>query len=166
MKWINSYLGNTLNLSHKDGRFFIILLDIEDISKARYFHWRIGCDGYPETTIYLANGRKRSTVLRLHQLIHGPLPSDIETDHINGNKLDCRKSNLRQATRSQQIRNTGTYKSNKLGIKGVRFWQGNFEARIQFNKKPIFIGCFKTAKEASKAYKQKAKELFGAFARV
>ena len=84
-----------------------------------------------------------------------------EIDHINGNKLDNRKNNLRFCNNNENRLNILKYKSNTSGHKGV-FWhkQGKkYMSRIRHNHKMIYLGLFKTAKQASKAYKKEAKKL-------
>lgn len=94
--------------------------------------------------------------------------SKTDVDHINHNKLDNRKSNLRICTRSQNMQNM---KPSDDGYKGVSYF-GDYKAkrikkwraRIRYNYEYIYLGYHKTEKEAAKAYNIKAKELFGEFA--
>lgn len=90
-------------------------------------------------------------------------------DHINGNGLDNRRQNLRVASMSQNNRNTPLSKSNTSGYKGVirsKSKRSPWQANITYKNKRIYIGNFASAESAYEAYKQKAKELFGDFARV
>jgi len=99
--------------------------------------------------------------------VYGNIPSNMEIDHINKNPFDNRIVNIRLATRSQNMFNTGKRISNTSGFKGV-YWdksRGNFVALITFNYKLIYLGRFKTAIEAHTAYCEKAKEMHGEFAR-
>lgn len=93
------------------------------------------------------------------------LTSDEEVDHENQNTLDNRIENLRLATRQLNQANTGVRTDNKLGVKGVRFHQGKYEARITVNKQKKVLGRFDTVQEAADRYLQAAKEFFGQFAR-
>ena len=90
----------------------------------------------------------------------------IEVDHINQNKLDNRKSNLRLCSHSQNGINKYKQSNNSSGFKGVCFnkRRQKFMAFINKDKKRTYIGYFETAEEAGKAYDKKAKELFGEFA--
>jgi len=110
-------------------------------------------------------GRRRRTTLKMHRLVVDT-PKGMSTDHINGDGLDNRKQNLRICTHAENQRNRGPQKNNKSGFKGV-YWQKNrktWYARIQHNKKLLYLGCFKDKKEAAKAYDRKAIELHGEFA--
>ena len=83
--------------------------------------------------------------------VYGEWPKG-QIDHINRNKSDNRLINLRDCTRSENKQNSGLYKSNKTGFKGV-FDKGNtYEAGIRVNGKRIYLGRFKKAKDAYQAY--------------
>lgn len=101
----------------------------------------------------------------MHRLILNT-PKGKQTDHINLNRLDNRRSNLRIATASENKANEGLRKNNTSGYKGV-YWFGRDQfwiAYITVNKKPIRIGSFATAKKAAIAYDIFAKKHFGNFA--
>lgn len=90
---------------------------------------------------------------------------DTFIDHINGNTLDNRKSNLRKSnynTNNRNAKKRKDYKDSKF--KGVKKCGKRWTCRIQFNKNRIIIGYFDTEIEAAKAYDKKAKELHGEFA--
>ncbi len=89
-----------------------------------------------------------------------PLPRYI--DHINGNKEDNRIENLRETTMSQNLANSKTYKSNKLGIRGIRQnTKGRYVASMTHNQKYIHIGIFNSLDAAIKARQEKAEEIYG-----
>lgn len=110
---------------------------------------------------------KRNRALYMHRLIMNT-PKGMETDHINGDKLDNRRSNLRVCTRSQNEANKGLRIDNTSGYKGVYWNRKNkkWVANIGFNYKNIYLGEFNDRFHAMKAYNAKAKELFGEFARL
>lgn len=88
-----------------------------------------------------------------------------EINHINGNRFDTRWDNLREITPSQKRAIAPT--RNKLGVRGV--WlkdNGKYVARINVNAKKIYLGSFETLEEASAAYAEAAKGVFGIFARA
>ena len=90
-----------------------------------------------------------------------------QIDHININKSDNRWCNLREANNGQNQSNALVYKSNKIGIKGVR-WQKHhkkYEARLRFNKKTMSLGYYDDVEDAAKAYKNAAKFYHKEFAR-
>lgn len=86
-------------------------------------------------------------------------------DHINGDKIDNRLDNLREATTVENSYNIKAHKDSSTGIKGIYFNKANnnYRAQIRYNGKTISLGSFKTPEEASLAYNSKAKELHGEF---
>lgn len=91
-----------------------------------------------------------------------------EIDHEDLVGSNNRWDNLREATHSQNMSNTGISRRNTTGFKGV-FWYkayGKWAAQIWRNKKAYFLGYYDTPEEASAAYEAKAKELSGEFARI
>lgn len=84
-------------------------------------------------------------------------------DHIDGDSLNDRPINLREATVSQNSWNhKGRKKKSQLPM-GVRFASGSYQARISFNKQPLFLGCFPTVEQAVAVYTEKRRELFGEY---
>lgn len=86
-------------------------------------------------------------------------PADV--DHRNGETLNNRWRNLREATRSQNMANQGAQANNALGLKGVSRCGRRYRAQVQKR----YLGCFDTAEEAHAAYRVAAREHFGEFAR-
>ena len=101
----------------------------------------------------------------------GEWPSPF-VDHRDLNKHNNAWSNLRLATKSQNMANVGLIKSNKSGFKGVsRYRQGEpygrpWQACINKDGKTIGLGQYATKEEAHAAYVAAAKRLFGEFARA
>lgn len=121
--------------------------------------------GYVSRTIYL-DGKPYQQ--RVHRLIMGLKPYDKRTvDHINGNKLDNRRSNLRICSQGQNNRNTPKKSNNKSGLKGVSWKAANNKwcAQIKCDR-VIHIGLFKDKVEAAYAYDQFAIQLHGNYARL
>jgi len=79
----------------------------------------------------------------IFMLNHGFMPKFI--DHINGNKIDNKIENLREATSSQNNQNSQLRKDNKIGIKGVSFCNVHNKWRVAINVygKQKSIGYFK-----------------------
>lgn len=92
----------------------------------------------------------------------------LETDHINGNKLDNRKENLRKVTQSQNQANRKKGKNKSSIYKGV-IWhkrRNHWLAQITINRKKIYLGSFNNEIDAAKAYNEAAIKYFGEFARL
>lgn len=93
-------------------------------------------------------------------------------DHKDTDKHNNAFSNLRIATKSQNMANVGLIKTNNSGLKGVsRYRAGDaygkpWQAGISKDGKQIHIGHFATKEQAHAAYVAKSQELFGEFARA
>lgn len=89
-------------------------------------------------------------------------------DHRNGDTLDNRRENLREATRSQNSRNAGRRADNTSGFKGVSWHSGSrlWRAYITVNGQREELGSHKSPIEAARAYDAAAREHFGEFACV
>lgn len=140
-----------------DGR--LVLLDKEDwldvISKEIKFVNERPCFNQDGKTIYLYRH-----ILKADE--------GIVVDHINGNPLDNRKSNLRLCSQAENCYNSAKRSGAKSKYKGVsiRDEAKPFRARLHKDGKEYHLGSFETEIEAAIAYDVKAKEMFGEFARL
>jgi len=152
--------GYMVGLTSKGTEFFF---DKEDLDVVQHFTWRVN-QGYVKTHD-TSNGHQ---TIQLHRMILKLDDSKIFVDHINGNPLDNRKSNLRICNRQENSRNRGAQKDNKSGYKGVSWHKQHLKwyASIVVNQKHIFLGLFHDKSEASKAYNEAAIKYFGEFAKL
>ena len=136
-------------------------VDEDDFLLVSESKWRLSLSGYVRT------GRSTS----LHRVLMG-VSNDrsFEVDHINGDKLDNRKINLRLCSRSQNEFNKGKRKDNTSGFKGVfkrsHVKINKFCSVIGIENRKIHLGYFGTPEEAARAYDKAARELHGEFARL
>lgn len=102
--------------------------------------------------------------ISMHKLIMNP-PRGKFVDHINGDKLDNRRSNLRLVTSSQNSMNRKPIRNTKSGYKGVTFNPRNntWQARIGYMGKRIHLGNRKDVKEAAGLYVEAAKIIQGEY---
>lgn len=133
----------------------VAIIDASDLDRVRGASWfSVGASG----KFYAASRQGDKQFTYLHRFLLDA-PSDMHVDHINGDGLDNRRSNLRLATPQQNTANARR-KIGKSGFIGVQpLKQGGFFAVVQIN-----LGTFKTAEEAARAYDAKVEELFGEFA--
>lgn len=106
---------------------------------------------------------KRSRLVFL--LVHGRWPTGV-IDHINGDTMDDRPENLREATIAQNARNRVRRKARNfpMGVHPVSGYPDKFQAAICFEGKQRYLGIFDSPEAASAVYQAKRKELFGEFA--
>src|SRR5436305_413040 len=90
-----------------------ILIDAEDLDRVSGRVWSVSVWGY-------ATRQEHGKTMYLHRVVMNA-PDDLEVDHINHNRLDCRKENLRLATCQQNRRNMSRPSHNTSGFKGVCF---------------------------------------------
>ena len=110
------------------------------------------------------NGRKVKRSRIVFCLTHGRWPQQ-QIDHINGNSLDDRPENLREATVTQNAWNHKRRAKRSPTPMGVRFERsGRYRARIAVNKKQLNLGVFATMDMASDAYQAARRQHFGEFA--
>lgn len=102
------------------------------------------------------------------EMHHGPIPDGLVIDHINGNPLDNRLSNLRLATKEQNYHNQGRGMKNNSGIKGIHYdkSRGKWRAEIRFYNKVVTLGRFDTKGMAAVARAKAAIRYHGEFWRV
>lgn len=148
----------------KKGEEIIVDKDTYEILNKR--KWYIGSDGYAYT--HIPDNECKNRKISMHRFIMNA-PKGVMVDHINGNKLDNRKENLRVCNNKENQRNRKTNK-NKIysNYKGVRYDKRRnvYYVSVWIEQKPIHIGTFKNEIAAANCYNYHAKKLFGEFAKL
>lgn len=108
------------------------------------------------------------TLYLAHQLawlyMTGSFPT-VHIDHSNMDRQDNRWTNLRLASKAENMRNTGLRKDNRSGYKGVSFYRqtGQWQAHTTFNGKQVALGFFDNKESAAEAFQKFASENYGEF---
>lgn len=113
------------------------------------YMWRIS---QKRNKYYVISGSyKKGTMIYLHQLILGRPDDGLEIDHIDGNSLNNRLSNLRHVTHQENVDNIkSTRIDNNIGIRGVSFSKRDKKYVVDFNYhgSRIHFKQWNTAEEA------------------
>jgi hypothetical protein len=144
-------------------RGLFAIIDASDTERVLPYRWFLS-GGYVRRTEVRTGPGPRATILLARVILDAP--SGTEVDHINQNKLDNRRANLRFATRRQNSRNRGPNANNTSGFKGVTWHKRTrrWHAQIGIGGRPYYVGSFDTAEDAAHAYNEAALETFGEFA--
>lgn len=137
------------------------MVDEEDFDRINKMRWHHGARQYA------IRNTKDSSTRYMHKMIIGA-DENQKCDHINGDTLDNRKSNLRLCTQQQNLCNRQKKKKSKSGYKGVYKDKSRnaFAADISHMGVRYRLGRYKTAKKAAIAYDGAARKYHGEFARL
>lgn len=148
------------------------VIDLVDYDKVGGYSWHAARNHKLDLWYAYRNlhsGKDVRTITSLHQFLMGKPPVGKEIDHKDGDGLNNRRSsNLRFATRTQNLQNSRKQKDTTSRFKGVSFYKrtGKWRARVQKAGTTAYLGHFKIEADAAKAYDLEAKKLFGAFAKL
>ncbi len=148
-------------------RELFTIVDDEDFDIISQYSWYAHKS---DNNTFYARSEIDGKKVYLHRFLLGINKRSIQIDHINGDKLDNRKSNLRITDAKGNGANKKPKKNGSSKYKGVSFRKrcidNPWEASVESAGKNYYLGNFKTEIEAAKAYDAKAKELFGEFAKL
>lgn len=146
-----------------DGTPFVVDdCDDEVVASRRWYAKRDKRKRKPKA--YVTSGEFRNSVI-LHRLIAGATRG-VHVDHVDGDTLNNRRSNLRLCTNAENSRNVTAHVDSRTGIKGIHFCRstGRWRAQICLEGERIHLGRFSTKEQAHEAYCKAAKALHGQFA--
>lgn len=145
------------------GKYAIV--DDEDFKQLNKHKWHYALykkgKGYAKSN----NHKGFPKLIRMHRIIMNAKKGQ-EVDHINGNTIDNRKSNLRIVTRSQNMMNTGLRNTNTSGYKGICF-DKRYKRWCSYtwkNGKQIYLGSSKSKKQAAIIYNIGVEKYHGSYA--
>lgn len=133
-------------------------IDLEDVPYVEKYSWCERSKGYVGR---VENGK----TITLHRVLANAKKGEC-VDHINRDKTDNRKNNLRLCTQQKNLRNSSIKSNNSSGVTGVGFDKKyNFwRARICIGYKNIHLGYFDKKEDAIKARLRAEKKYYGEFA--
>jgi hypothetical protein len=133
----------------------VAIVDPEDYPKVASYRWHLSPGGY---VVYSPNSQ---TKIYMHRLIE---PEGEEVDHVNGDKLDCRRVNLRPCTHRENTRNRSRQAAKRssryVGVygrcKATQRWHAAIDGR--------HLGSFESEEEAALTYDKAAFAKYDEFA--
>ena len=145
----------------------VAIADAEDFQWLSEFKWHAHERG---RSWYARRAASKKTIF-MHRAIlehHGYDLTSGEVDHINGDGLDNRKSNLQVISHAENIRKSRVQINNKSGFRGVSWHKGDrrWQVVIEVDNIKNYIGSFRSKIAAALAYDRAAKKCFGKFAKL
>jgi hypothetical protein len=125
--------------------------------------WLYHRSGYAIRMVYNKITKGYDTVY-IHREINGT-PDGLFTDHIDRDRLNNQKDNLRSVTHAQNLQNTTAHSNSTTGLKGVSKARSSYVASIRIKGKKTYTDSFKTPEEAKIAYDDASKKHHGEFSR-
>lgn len=146
---------------------YTTIVDDEDYERLQVWKWHALAQKsghvYAQRSVYTPGPRKAIVIPLASQVLEIPVGSPLIVDHIDGNTLDNRKSNLRAVTQAQNNVNRLMSKNNKSGVAGVR-WAAEkqrWRAGIGIDGGWTELGCYEIFAEAVEARKDAEKNHLG-----
>jgi hypothetical protein len=153
-----SDMTKTINLTNNKGQAIVDDADFEWLNK---YKWRLSNAGYADRNTFISG----QASISMHRQILGLEYGDgKECDHINGDRLDNRRENLRIVTRQQNSWNRIKSVGCTSQYKGVHWSARNKKWKSAIRRK--HLGTFTDEADAARAYDAAARELFGEFAHL
>jgi hypothetical protein len=142
----------------------VAIVDDADYEWLSQWKWSVGGSrqGHARRGV-IKNGRWTSSLM--HREIMDAAPEQ-QVDHINGDRFDNRRCNLRLCNGTENNRNRPKRKDSTAPYKGIVWCGGRWWARINLDGKQTFLSSHATAEAAARAYNEAALAVYGDFARV
>lgn len=143
----------------------VTIVDEGDYAFLMQWKWHYHVTGYAQRNSPRNGGKQHP--IKMHRVIM-ECPSNMVVDHINHDKLDNRRCNLRICTQGQNNINSLGW-SRRLGKYKGTSWNKickKWGAYIQVNRIPIFLGYYNNDIDAAKAYDTAAIMYHGQFAKL
>ena len=145
----------------------IALVDDADYTYLNQYKWYAANANCTYYAVRMSRDlRPKRQPIYMHRVILNA-PDSLDIDHLNGDGLDNRRSNIRLCTRSQNIRHKRIRSDSKSRFKGVNLRKGKknpYVAYIQLNGKKAHLSCHQTAEAAARVYDEAALKYHGDFA--
>lgn len=148
------------------GKYTIV--DSDMFEYLSQWKWYLSSTGYAVRNVYIGepgSDNRKLVNISMHRVV-ASTPNGMVTDHVNGNRIDNRRSNLRVCNSSENISCSGMHSNNKSGYKGVS-WSKEYRkwrAKLTKNRVQVYSRLFETAEDAALAYNAASLKYNGEFA--
>ena len=133
------------------------LIDEQDVKFVSEWFWQASQVKSTKNRKYIYAGsylgnkdRNTKRLVYLHRFLMQPKKGQV-VDHLNGNMLDNRRSNLRVCSHRENLCNQTRHRNGRL-VGYTKLSNGKFRSSIRMNKKYVVLGVFDTEIEAHEAY--------------
>lgn len=143
------------------------LVDDEDYELVSRWKWHAAKVSCRSNTLYAVT-RIAGKTMYMHRLILN-VPKGKVTDHINGDGLDNRRSNIRICSQKQNVANSKRARRGRSKYKGVYWHKAAKKWCVQLGRRGEnrkYLGLFEDEQAAALAYNKAAEELYGSYARL
>jgi hypothetical protein len=130
------------------------LIDEADVEMVRRYVWSLDSRGYTSRNRVRRDPANTPAKVRLHRALMGLVLGDgLAVDHINRDRLDNRRCNLRVVSIGENVQNQGAHSDSTSRFRGVswnqecRCWQ----AHARVNGRSTYLGLFDDEKDAARA---------------
>jgi HNH endonuclease len=147
---------HTFQITRRNGDTHTVYIDTQDRALIEQYTWYISSNGYACTKVHTATG---PYTLLLHRLLMNP--GELHVDHVNRNKLDNRRCNLRVCSDAQNKRNRDKQINNTSGYRGVCLDGRTYRVQISLNGTRSRHGHYTTKHAAAIMANIKRRELHG-----
>lgn len=129
------------------GRGLFVVVDLADYNRLSKYSWSLNNYGYVRARV---NTNGVITYPMMHRMIMGEVPQGLEIDHIDKNKLNNTRDNLRIVTRLDNMHNRPKSRKNTSGVTGVSWYscKQKWVAVIHVNNRKINLGSYHSKEEA------------------
>ena len=145
----------------------LFYFDIDDFQLVKNHYWSMTATGYAASYYFTRddNNKRKHHIMLFHRQVMNA-PSNMDVDHINRDKLDNRKHNLRVCQSIQNDYNKSISKRNKSGVIGVSYNNQNntWRAYITYKGEWINLGSYSDKTDAIVARLQAERDYFCEFA--
>jgi hypothetical protein len=142
--------GYRISLRAKDGSVRAwAIVDAADGERVRNIKWHLTPNGYVMGHIPLSKPKRKDTLHRF--LLRLDVGDGLHVDHIDRDRLNNRRSNLRIVTQAQNNQNTSGWARSSSSYRGVqRSRAGRWIASATVDYKPFHLGTFDDELEAAR----------------